>query len=158
MPPEVFNGSQAPRRAVCGTCGCFWTMHGGVSAPSCCAFTHRVALEEVSGHRVLLRSAPGNQCRSACGATHVARLEFPLETGLILRCPRRAGNPFQTMQGNRLSCRDREVRRCSDEVVPGPFVFPSRNPACRGTLGVARRVSGTVSHFRAEHGTSLKTP
>ena len=32
----------------------FWlrTMHGGGSAPSCCAFTHRVAFEEGSGPRV----------------------------------------------------------------------------------------------------------
>ena len=37
--------------------------------------------------------------------THVARLEFPRETGLILRCAGKAGNPFQTTQGNRLSCR-----------------------------------------------------
>ena len=26
---------------------------------------------------------------------HVARLEFPRETGLILRCAGKAGNPFQ---------------------------------------------------------------
>ena len=31
-----------------------------------------------------------------------ARLEFPRETGLILRCAGKAGNPFQTTQGNRL--------------------------------------------------------
>ena len=33
------RGSQAPRRAVCGTRGSLRTMHGGGSAPSCCAFT-----------------------------------------------------------------------------------------------------------------------
>ena len=32
-------------------------------------------------------------------------IEFPRETGLILRCAGKAGNPFQTTQGNRLSCR-----------------------------------------------------
>ena len=32
------------------------------------------------------------------GTTHVARLEFPRETGLILRCAGKAGNPFQTTQ------------------------------------------------------------
>ena len=36
-------------------------MHGGGSAPSCCAFTHRVAFKEVSGHRVLIKSGPGNR-------------------------------------------------------------------------------------------------
>ena len=39
----------------------FSEMHGGVSAPSCCAFIHRVAFEEVSGHRVLLKCGPGNR-------------------------------------------------------------------------------------------------
>ena len=29
----------------------------------------------------------------------MARLEFPRETGLILRCAGKAGNPFQTTQG-----------------------------------------------------------
>ena len=37
----------------------------------------------------------------------------------------KAGNPFQTTQGNLLSCRDQEGRRGSEEVVPGPLVFPS---------------------------------
>ena len=44
--------------------------------------------------------------------------EFPRETGLILRCAGKAGNPFQTTQGNRLSCRDQEGRRGSEEAVP----------------------------------------
>ena len=43
---ELLRGSQAPRRAVCGTRGSLRTMHGGGSAPSCCAFTHRVAFGE----------------------------------------------------------------------------------------------------------------
>ena len=131
----MLRGSQAPRRAVCGTCGCFRTMHGGVGAPSCCAFPHRVAFEEVSGPRVLLQSGQGNRGRSAWGTTRVARLEFPLETGLILRCAGKAGNPFQTTQGNRLSCRDQEGRRGSDEKVPGPSVFPSREHSMLGNFG-----------------------
>ena len=79
---------------------CVWNlrvfpmMHGGVNAPSCCAFTHRVAFEEGSGPRVLLKSGPGSRGRSACGTTHVARLEFPCENGLILRCTGKAGNPL----------------------------------------------------------------
>ena len=110
-------------------------MHGGVSAPSCCAFPRRVAFAEVSGHRVLLKSGPGNWGRSACGTSHGARLEFPRETGLILRCAGKAGNPFQTTQGNRLPCRDQDGRRGSDEVVPGPSVFPSREPGVSGNFG-----------------------
>ena len=99
-------------------------MHGGVRAPSCSGFIHRVAFEEVSGHWVLIKSGPEDQGRSARGTSHVASLEFPPETGLILRCTRKAGNPFQRKQGNRLSCRDQEGRRGSNEVVPGTSVFP----------------------------------
>ena len=146
LPLELFRESQAPCRAVCRPCGFFRMMHGGVSAPSCCAFTHRVAFEEVSGHRVLIKSGPENRGRSARGTSHVASLEFPPETGLILRCARKAGNPFQTKQGNRLSCHDQEGRRGSDEVVPGPSVFPSREPSVSGNFcgrikGVKYRVA-----------------
>ena len=126
LPLESFSGSQAPCRAVCGTCGCFQKMHGGVIALSFGAFPHRVAFKEVSGHQVHFKSGPGNRGRSICGATHGARLEFPREAGLILRCAGKAGNPFQRKQGNRLSCRYQEGRSGSDEVVPGPLVFPSR--------------------------------
>ena len=64
----------------------------------------------------------------------MARLEFPRETGLILRCAGKAGNPFQTTQGNRLSCRDQEGRRGSEEAVPGPSVFPSGEPGVSGDV------------------------
>ena len=46
-------------------------------------------------------------------------LELPYETGLILRCARKVGNPLQTEKGSRPSCRNQERRRGSDEVVPG---------------------------------------
>ena len=49
LPLELLRESQSPRGAVCGTRGSLRTMHGGGSAPSCCAFTHRVAFEEGSG-------------------------------------------------------------------------------------------------------------
>ena len=136
MPLELLRGSQAPLRAVCGTHGCFWTMHGSVSAPSCCPFTHRVAFEEVSVQRALLKSGPGNRGRSACGTTPVAHFEFPRADGLILRCAGKAGNPFQTTQGNRYSCRDQEGRRGSDEVVPEPRCSPQVCSICQGTFGV----------------------
>ena len=40
--------------------------------------------------------------------------------------------PFQTRQGNRLSCRYQEGRRGSEDVVPGPSVFPSRETGMSG--------------------------
>ena len=95
--------------------------------------------KEGSGPWVLLKSGPGNRGRSACGPTHVARLEFPREAGLLLPCAGQAGNPFQTTQGNRLSCRDQEGRRGSEDGVPGPSVFPSGEPGVSGTLGGRRK-------------------
>ena len=126
-------------------------MHGGVSDPSCCAFIRRVAFKEVSGNRVLVKSGPGNQGLSACGTTHGARLEFPREAGLILRCDGKAGNPFQTTQGNRLSCRDQEGRRGSEEAVTGPSVFPSREPGVSGSFG--GRMKAVRDPFALQGGT-----
>ena len=85
------------------------------------------------------------------GTSHVASLEFPPETGLTLRCARKAGNPFQTKQGNRLSCRDQEGRRGSDEVVPGPSVFPSREPSVSGNF--CGRIKGVKYRFALQDGT-----
>ena len=55
----------------------------------------------------------------------------------------KVGNPFQRKQGNRLSYRDQEGRRGSDEVVPGPLV---REP-------LVRRQGSQVS-MRVARGTS----
>ena len=57
---------QPPRRAVCGTRGSLRTMHGGRSAPSCCAFTHRVALSLKAGERGLPQWLSGKE--STCNA------------------------------------------------------------------------------------------
>jgi len=53
-------------------------MHGGVSAPSCCEFIHRVAFKEVSRHGVLVKSGPGIRGPSVCGTTHEARSQISL--------------------------------------------------------------------------------
>ena len=84
-------------------------MHGGVISPSFGAFPHRVAFKEVAGHQVHFKSGPGNLGRWTCGTTHVAHLEFPRETSIILRCAGKAGNTFHRKKGNRLSCREQEV-------------------------------------------------
>ena len=136
---------------MCGTRGSLRMMHGGGSAPSCCAFTHRVAFEEGSGPRVLLKGGPGNRGRLACGTTHVARLEFPRETGLILRCAGKAGSPFQTTQGNRLSCRDPEGRRGSEEAVPRHSEFPSTEPGVSGDIW--GRITRSKYRFALQIGT-----
>ena len=47
---------------------------------------------------------------------------------------REGGNPFQTTQGNRHSCRHQEGRRGSEEAVPGASVFPSGEPGVSGNF------------------------
>ena len=109
---------QTPRAAVSGmgaqACWDRWdTHHNHVVSPS----LQDEALARSSVSRVVPRSV------FTCGPTHVARLEFPRETGLILRCAGKAGNPFQTTQGKRLSCRDQEGTGPPSSCVWNPRVF-----------------------------------
>ena len=112
-------------------------MHRGVSDTSFCVLIHRVAFEEVSGHRVLMKSGLGNRGHSAFGSTHVGCLEFPHETGLILKCAAKVMKLFQTKHWNRPSCGDQEGRSGSDEVLLGTSVFPSSETGMSGSFGVA---------------------
>ena len=52
------------------------------------------------------------------------RLECLRETGLILRCDRKVGNPFHTKQGSRPSRPDQEGRKGSEEGVPENLSVP----------------------------------
>ena len=54
--------------------------------------------------------------------------------------------PFQTAQGYRLSCRDQEGRRGSEEAVPGPSVFPSGDPGVSGDFWGSQE--GSQGRFR----------
>ena len=63
------------------------------------------------------------------------RLECRRETGLILRCDRKVGNPFQTKQGSRPSCPDQEGIRGSEEVVPEILGVPLQGDLDAGELG-----------------------
>ena len=86
------------------------------------------------------------------------RLECRREPGLILRCDRKVGNPFQTKQGSRPSCRDQEGRRGSEEVVPENLGVPLQGDRDAGELcGGASRVPSTVSTSNSSRGTSPET-
>ena len=83
------------------------------------------------------------------------RLECRRETGLILRCNGKVGNPFQTKQGNRPSCRGQEGRRGSEQVLSGTPVFLSSQPGMSGNfLGCIKDVKYCLN-FKSERGTSL---
>ena len=74
------------------------------------------------------------------------RLECRRETGLILSCDRKVGNPFPTKQCSRPSCRDKEGRRGSEEVVPENLGVPLQGDRDAGEIdGGASRVPSTVS-------------
>ena len=126
-------------------------MHEGVNAPLCCAFIHRVAFEEVSGHRVLIKSGLGNRGLSACGTTRELRLEFPRETSLILKCLVKVGNPLHTKQGKRPSYREQEGRRGSDKLVPGISVFTSSETDISGNFW--GHIKDVKYHFALQDGT-----
>ena len=113
-------------------------------------FIHRVAFEEVSGHRVPMKSVPGYRGRSAFGTTHVASLEFPHETGLILKCAAKVMKLFQAKQRNRPSCGDQEGSSGSDEVLLGTSVFPSSE------TGMSDNFWGRISLDRVATGKNKK--
>ena len=78
-------------------------------------------------------------------------LEFQCETRLLLRCNGKVVIPFQTKQGNRLSCRDQEGRKGSDYVVPGNSVFLSSETGMSGNfLGF---IKGVKYRFEFQEGT-----
>ena len=64
------------------------------------------------------------------------RLELLHETGLILRCTGKVGNPLQIKQRNRFFCSDQEGRRSSDDVVLGTSGFPSSETSVSGNFWV----------------------
>ncbi|MBQ6530111.1 MAG: glutamine-hydrolyzing carbamoyl-phosphate synthase small subunit, partial [Clostridia bacterium] len=85
---------------------------------------HKVEFEEVSGHWVLIkRGLDIGVLRNVEPPTR-PRLECRRETGLILRCDRKVGNPIQTQQGRRPSCPDQEGRQGSEEGVPENLGVP----------------------------------
>ena len=79
------------------------------------------------------------------------RLEIPRETGLILRCAGKIGNPLQMKQGIRPSCRDQEGRRGSDDVVLGTSVLPSSETGMSGNFW--GRIKGAMYRFTLQDGT-----
>ena len=65
------------------------------------------------------------------------RLECRRETGLILRCDRKFGKPFQTKQGSRPSYRDQEGRRVEGDQrkwCRKTSMFLSRETGMQGNL------------------------
>ena len=79
------------------------------------------------------------------------RLEFPRETGLILRFAGKVGNPLQTKKGNRPTGHDQEGRRGLNEVGPGTSVFPLSETGVLGDFW--GRIKGAKYRFAFQDGT-----
>ena len=74
------------------------------------------------------------------------RLECRRETGLILRCDRKVGNPFQRKQGIDPPVEIRRVEGAQRKWCRKTSVFLSRErPGCRGTLW--GRIKGAKYRF-----------
>ena len=97
-------------------------------------FIHRVEFGECSGNGFLLRRHREIGVIRSAEAPTRPRLECTRETGLILRCDRKVGNPFQTKQGSRTSCPDQDGRRGSEQVVPENLGVPLEGDRDAGDL------------------------
>ena len=138
------NGTLIASLVVHGVTGnlssCLWNLLfflediRGVSAPSLCAFIQGLPLKRFPCIRFLSRAdLEIGVFRHLAPSTRLC-LEFPHETGLILRCIEKVACPFQVNQVNRPSCCDQEGRRGSDEVEPGTSVYPSSGTSMPGNI------------------------
>ena len=123
LPLEMSPGREAACRAVFGTWG-FFSKRCTEKLPLRVDFFHRVEFGEVSGHRFLSRGDREIGVLRNVEPPTRPRLECLRETGLILRCDRKVGNPFQREQGSRPSRPDQEGRKGSEEGVPENLGVP----------------------------------
>ena len=67
-----------------------------------------------------------------------------------LRCAGKVGNPLQTKQGNRPSCRDQEGIRGSEQAVHRTLVFPSSETSVSGNF--CGRINSAKYRFALQDG------
>ena len=146
LPLEVSPGREATCRAVIGTRGFFPDDARSIHCPFVLTSFTGGSSERCPGIGFLSRGDREIGVIHNVEAPTRPRLECRRETGLILRCNRKVGNPFQTKQGSRPSCRDQEGRRGTEEVVPENLGVPLQGDRDAGALcGGASRVPSTVS-------------
>ena len=158
LPLEVSPGREATCRAVFGTWGFFPHDARASHCPFVLTSFTGWSSERCPGIGFLPRGDREIGVLRNVEAPTRPRLECRRETGLILRCDRKFGNPFQTKQGSRPSCPDQEGRRGSEEVVPENLGVPLQGDRDAGELcGGASRVPSTVSTSNSYRGTSPET-
>src|SRR5574341_636133 len=117
LPLEVSPGREATCRAVFGTWGSFPDDARASHCPFVLTSFTGWSSERCPGIGFFSRGDREIGVLRNVEAPTRPRLKCRREPGLILRCDRKVGNPFQTKQGSRPSCRDQEGRRGSEEVV-----------------------------------------
>src|SRR5574337_703369 len=124
LPLEVSPGREATCRAVFGTWGFFPDDARASHCPFVLTSFTGWSSERCLGIGFLPRRDREIEVLRNVEAPSRPRLECRRETSLILRCYRTVGKPFQTKQGSRLSCRDQEGRKGSEEGVPENLSVP----------------------------------
>src|SRR5574337_1175640 len=145
LPLEMSPGREAACRAVFGTWG-FFPNDARKNCPFVFTSFTRWSSERCPGIGFFSRGDREIGVLRNVEAHTRPRLECRRETGLNPRCDRKVGNPFQTKQGSRPSCRDQEGRRGLEEVVPENLGVPLQGDRDAAELsGGASRVPRTVS-------------
>ena len=104
LPLEVSLGREATCRAVFGTWGSFPDDARASHCPFVLTSFTGWSSERCPGIGFLSRGDREIGVLRNVEAPTRPRLECRRQTGLILRCDRKVGNPFQTKQGSRPSC------------------------------------------------------
>ena len=123
LPLEMSPGREAACRAVFGTWG-FFPNDARKNCPFVLTSFTGWSSERCPGIGFLSRGDREIGVLRNVEPPTRPRLECLRETGLILRCDRKVGNPFQTKQGSRPSCPDQEGRKGSEEGVPENLGVP----------------------------------
>src|SRR5574340_836584 len=145
LPLEVFPGREAACRAVFGTWG-FFPNDARKNCPFVLTSFTGWSSERCPGIGSLSRGDREIGVLRNVEPPTRPRLECLRETGLILRCDRKVGNPFQTKQGSRPSCPDQEGRKGLRGSGAGkPRCSSPGRPGCRGTLW--GRIKGAKYRF-----------
>ena len=124
LPLEVSPGREATCRAVFGTWGFFPDDARASHCPFLLTSFTGWSSERCPGIGFLSRGDREIGVLRNVEAPTRPRLECRHKTGLILNCDPKFGNPFQTKQGSRPSCRDQEGRSGLEEVVPENLGVP----------------------------------
>ena len=145
LPLEVSPGRDATCRAVFGTWGSFSDEARAIYCPIVLTSLTGWSSERCPCIGFLSRGDREIGVLRNVEAPRRPRLEYRREPGLILRCDRKVGNPFQTKQGSRPSCPDQEGRRAQGGGAGKPQCSSRGRPGFRGTLWVASRVPSALS-------------